>query len=123
MISMRMEQQVKVVGLNGASLQQCCSKKTIFPIIVFYFIISSEITLASSKPTIQYHNDTVALNTLTTLRTLQRNLVSKNTPEKAVKEALDCNVALTNSAIMYMDSICHRCFNLFRELEIYDMCR
>ena len=41
----------------------------------------------------------------------------------SVAESLGCDAGLSRSVFTYMDNICHSCFNLFREIEIYYMCR
>ena len=124
---MEIEENVIVSGLNCASTPRTSSKKNVllFTIIVLYFIIANESILVSSKPTIRYNNSQFTSNKLKTNRSLRRNLVSKrpHTSKLSMTEALGCNDGLSRPVFMYLDNICHKCFNLFREMEIYYMCR
>ena len=48
----------------------------------------------------------------------------RNNPSKlSIAESLGCDSGLSRSDFTYMDNICHRCFKLFREIEIYNICR
>ena len=125
MTSMGSGQNITVLRTTFAfSLRPFLNKSLLLcTIIVLWLIISSENALVSPKPVIQYHKDPYPLKKLTKIKSLRRNLVSKGTPKLSVAEALGCKVGFTSSTFSYLDNICHRCFNLFREIEIYYMCR
>ena len=120
-----MELKVNALELNSVFKPRSFNKKTVFicTMIVSYFIISSWIPLVASKPAIYYHGAPFTSSQLRMARSIRSRRVSKAPSKLSVTEALGCNVGLTRSAFMYLDNICHRCFNLFREIEIYYMCR
>ena len=78
--------------------------------------------LATSRLHLRHHQSSP--HKIKKLRTPRHNQISNNTRSKvSVAGALGCDAGITRSVFMYMDNICHRCFNLFREIEIYYMCR
>ena len=56
-------------------------------------------------------------------KALRRKSVSRNAAKLSVSEAMGCKFGLSRSTFLYLDQICNECFNLYREMEIYYMCR
>ena len=56
-------------------------------------------------------------------KALRRKSLSRNAAKLSVSEAMGCKFGLSRSTFLYLDQICNECFNLYREMEIYFMCR
>ena len=93
-------------------------------IIILSCTLSNDVCCnAAPMPKRHIHDHSSSLRKLKNLRSLRRKKKLRNSSKLSIAEALGCDSGLTRSAFMYMDNICHRCFLLFREIEIYYMCR
>ena len=92
-------------------------------IIILSCTLSNDVSYAAPMPKRHIHDHSSSLRKLKNLRSLRRKKKLRNSSKLSIAEALGCDSGLTRSAFMYMDNICHRCFLLFREIEIYYMCR
>ena len=112
-------------GSNPAWIPKTNVKRAIclFLLISLLCILSDNVTSASPRPRIHLHDNKTSLHKLKKLNSLRRHQASKTASKQSVAEALGCDAGLSRPVFMYMDNICHRCFNLFREIEIYYMCR
>jgi len=112
------------------------SKQNLILIIIFIIILDctifqENICNASPMPKIRSHHRNNSINN----NSLAHKQKKPNHPRRrktsrltkasklSVAESLGCDAGLSRSVFMYMDNICHSCFNLFREIEIYYMCR
>ena len=125
--TMGIDQKIRVGGKKSTLLPKTFNKRTMFLlfILIIHCTISTEVTaLATTKLRLHLRHRQSFPHKFRKVRTLRRNKIQNNTRSKvSVPEALGCDAGLTRSVFMYMDDICHRCFNLFREIEIYYMCR
>ena len=93
-------------------------------IIILSCTLSNDVSCnAAPSPKRHIHDHSSSLRKSKNLRSLRRKKKLRNSSKLSIAEALGCDSGLTRSAFMYMDNICHRCFLLFREIEIYYMCR
>ena len=92
-------------------------------IIILSCTLSNDVSFAAPMPKRHIHDHSSSLRKLKKLSSLRRKKKLRNSSKLSIAEALGCDSGLTRSAFMYMDNICHRCFLLFREIEIYYMCR
>ena len=113
------------------SMQWNCGQKKSFlflclVIVLCYLVISISINPVSSKISIKHyatnkhpHEFHPRRNT----KALRRKNLSRNAAKLSVSEAMGCKFGLSRSTFLYLDQICNECFNLYREMEIYYMCR
>ena len=103
----------------------------VFIIILDFVVIQEKVCNASPMPKLRSHHRSNTINN----NSLAHKQKKPNHPRRrktsrltkasklSVAESLGCDAGLSRSVFMYMDNICHSCFNLFREIEIYYMCR
>ena len=117
--------------------KRCNSNKyTLFLIIVFVVILDSlifneNVCIASPMPKIHsHHRNSLNNNSSSSHKQKKPNHFRRKKTSRLSKasklsdaESLGCDAGLSRSVFTYMDKICHSCFNLFREIEIYYMCR
>ena len=121
-----MDQESRVGRGRSMKVRNSHNKKTIILscIIVLHCIISTESMHTTHNSKLHLHHHSSTSHKSKKLKAFRRNEISTTTRTKlSVAEALGCDAGLTRSVFMYMDNICHRCFSLFREMEIYYMCR
>ena len=118
-------------------LTSCDSNKHALILIIIFIIILDCVLLqenvcnASAMPKMHSHHQNNQYNHNSSSRKQKKpnHFRRKKTSRlsKASKlsdaESLGCDAGLSRSVFTYMDKICHSCFNLFREIEIYYMCR
>ena len=94
-------------------------------------LFQEKVCTASAMPKIHSHHRNNQNDKISTSRKQKKpnHFRRKKTSRLAkasklsVAESLGCDAGLSRSVFTYMDNICHSCFNLFREIEIYYMCR
>ena len=107
-------------------------------ILIIIFIIAMDCVLfqekacsASPMPKLHFHHRNNQNNNISTTHKqkkpnhFRRKKTSRLTKASklSVAEYLGCDTELSRSMFTKMDKICHSCFDLFRDIEIYDMCR
>ena len=100
----------------------------IFIIILDCVLLQENVCNASAMPKIHSHhqnNHSSSSRRQKKPNHFRRKKTSRLTKNSklSVAESLGCDAGLSRSVFTYMDNICHSCFNLFREIEIYYMCR
>ena len=117
--------------------KRCCSNKyTLLLIIIIVIILDSilfheNVCNASAMPKIHsHHRNSLISNSSSSHKQKKPNHIRRKKNSRISKasklsdaESLGCDAGLSRSVFTYMDKICHSCFNLFREIEIYYMCR
>jgi len=117
--------------------KRCCSNMyTLILIIIFVVILDSvlfhdNVCNASAMPKIHsHHRNSLISNSSSSHKQKKPNHFRRKKTSRLSKasklsdaESLGCDAGLSRSVFTYMDKICHSCFNLFREIEIYYMCR
>ena len=121
----------------------CDSKNHTFILIIIFIIILDCVLLqenlcnASAMPKIHYHHQKNQNHHSSSFLSFifssfqkrpnhfRRKKTSSVTKKSklSIAESLGCDSGLSRSDFTHMDNICHRCFKLFREIEIYNTCR
>ena len=115
----------------------CDSKNHTFILIIIFIIILDCVLLQESlcnaspmskinthhKKNQNHHRSSFLSFIFSSLQKRPNHIRRNKTSKLSIAESLGCDSGLSRSDFTYMDNICHRCFKLFREIEIYNICR
>ena len=115
-----------------------CDNNRYTLILIIIFIITLDCVLlqenlcnASAMPEIHshhqkkqnHHRSSFLSFIFSSLQKRPKHFRRNKTSKLSIAESLGCESGLSRSDFTYMDNICHRCFKIFREIEIYNTCR
>ena len=124
-------QRPKLMPTSCDSYKHALILIIIFIIILDCVLLQENVCNASAMPKMHSHHQKYQNSHSSSSRKQKKpnhfrrkktSRLTKNS-QLSVAESLGCDAGLSRSIFTYMDNICHSCFNLFREIEIYNTCR